>query len=64
MKRTIEVVISANGETRAETKGFRGGDCREASQFLERALGERSQEALKSEFYEVATNDQSINEGS
>jgi hypothetical protein len=35
---TIEVVISPQGETRVETKGFTGGSCRQASQFLEHAL--------------------------
>ena len=35
----IEIVISPQGETRSQTKGFTGSSCRQASQFLEQALG-------------------------
>jgi hypothetical protein len=34
----IEVIVSAKGESRVDTKGFIGSTCREASQFLERPL--------------------------
>jgi hypothetical protein len=54
----IEVVISPQGETRIETKGFTGSSCRQASQFLEQALGTASNETLTAGFYqeEPATN--------
>jgi Protein of unknown function (DUF2997) len=50
--RIIEVIISPQGETRIETKGFSGSSCQLASQFLEEALGARQMEQLTSEFYQ------------
>jgi hypothetical protein len=51
MTKTIEIVISPSGQTRVETKGFAGNECREASEFLETALGRCSSEQLTAEFY-------------
>ncbi len=39
MSRVIEVIVSTQGQTRVETKGFSGSRCREASRFIEQALG-------------------------
>ncbi|MEJ7636435.1 MAG: DUF2997 domain-containing protein [Singulisphaera sp.] len=33
-------------------KGFSGGECRDASRFVETALGQRTAEQLKGEFYQ------------
>ena len=52
MKRTIEITVSPTGETKVETKGFSGGECRDASRFVEQALGRRTAEQLKGEFYQ------------
>ena len=54
----IEVVITPQGETRVETKGFTGSSCRQASQFLEQALGTVANEQFTAEFYqqEAASN--------
>ena len=52
MTRIIEIVISPDGQTRLETKGFGGQSCRDASQFLEQALGVRTSEQLTAEFHE------------
>lgn len=49
--KTIEIIVSPEGETKLETKGFAGVECQEASRFLERALGKRTQEQLTSEFH-------------
>ena len=49
--KTIEIIVSPKGETRVETKGFAGGECREASKFVEEALGKRGLERMTSEFY-------------
>ena len=38
MPRIIEVIVSPTGETTIHTKGFVGGDCLEASKFLESAF--------------------------
>ena len=49
--KTIEIVVSPNGETSVQTMGFVGNECREASKFMEDALGNRGQERMTSEFY-------------
>jgi hypothetical protein len=48
----IEITVSPQGETKVETRGFSGGACREASRFVELALGTRSAEQLTPEFYQ------------
>ena len=52
MKRIIEITVSPTGETKVETKGFSGGECRDASRFVEQALGQRTVEQLTGEFYQ------------
>ena len=49
--KTIEITVSTNGETQVETKGFTGNECREASKFVESALGNAAGEMLKPEFH-------------
>jgi hypothetical protein len=51
VNKTIEITVGPTGETKVETKGFTGGDCRIASQFVEQALGKQTSEQLTSEFY-------------
>ena len=58
----IEVVISPQGESRLETKGFAGSSCRQASKFLEQALGATASEQLTAEFYAGQTNREEIKE--
>jgi hypothetical protein len=50
--KTIEITVGPKGETKVETKGFAGPGCREASLFVEQALGTRSAEALTAEFHQ------------
>ena len=52
MNETIEVIVASNGETSVETKGFAGAECRDASRFIERALGQRTGEKLTAEFHQ------------
>jgi hypothetical protein len=52
MSRTIEVIVSPQGESRVETKGFAGASCQAASQFLEQALGVRTNAKLTTEYYQ------------
>ena len=47
----IEIVISPTGESTVQTHGYSGPSCREASQFIEAALGTPQDEQLTSEFY-------------
>lgn len=56
MPRVIEVVVSPTGETTVQTKGFVGGDCVQASRFLEDALGETTTNRLTPEFYDGITH--------
>jgi hypothetical protein len=60
MKKIIRVIVGPRGETRVETKGFSGGECREASRFIEQALGQRVDEQLTPEFHREQPADQWI----
>ena len=64
MNRLIEVVISPQGAARVETKGFTGSSCREASGFIEAALGHRASESLTSEFHRASVVQQNANQRS
>jgi hypothetical protein len=59
MSKTIEIVVSPTGQTQVQTKGFVGSQCRQASQFIEQALGKRTQEQLTAEFHQQAGQQQS-----
>ena len=56
--KTIEIVVSPTGETQVETKGFSGSECRDASRFIEEALGKCTGETLTGEFYVETSVDQ------
>lgn len=58
--RIIEIIVSPKGETTLRTQGFAGPACREASQFIERALGQPTSETLTTEFHQAAVSDQVI----
>jgi len=60
----IEITIDSKGQSRVETRGFTGGECREASKFIEQALGQRTGEKLTSEFYQGQTADQQLKQSS
>ncbi len=49
--KTITIIVSPTGETSLETKGFAGAECREASRFVEEALGKRQSEQLTGAFH-------------
>ena len=57
--RTIEITVKPDGSTSLETKGFSGNGCRAASEFIEQALGTRTQEQLTAEFHQQASQQQS-----
>jgi hypothetical protein len=54
MKTTIEIIVTAKGETTVTTAGFTGASCRDASKFIEQALGQRTGEQLTAEFHQTA----------
>ena len=51
----IEIIVSPKGEATVTTKGFAGSSCREASKFVEQALGQQTSERLTAEFHQPAT---------
>jgi hypothetical protein len=56
----IEITVDSKGESKVETRGFTGGECREASRFVEQALGQRTDEKLTAEFHENQSTDQQL----
>ncbi|WP_417379062.1 DUF2997 domain-containing protein [Gimesia sp.] len=48
----IDIIISTVGQSRIETHGFTGSRCKDASRFLEAALGKVSSEKLTAEYHQ------------
>jgi hypothetical protein len=64
MTRIIEVIVSPTGQLKIETKGFAGSSCRDASRFLEEALGVKTEDRPTAEFYAQSVEErQSAQEG-
>ena len=61
--KTIEIIVSSDGQSRVETKGFVGAECRDASRLIEQALGQQSNEVLTSDFYVASHERQRLREG-
>jgi hypothetical protein len=57
VSKIIELTISPSGETKLETKGFGGQSCRDASKFLEEALGVKTSEQPTAEYYREAESE-------
>ena len=49
----IEITVGPDGSTTVQTRGFTGPSCREASRFIERALGKATGEQLTAEYYQT-----------
>jgi hypothetical protein len=62
--KTIEITVSPQGQTKVETKGFSGSECREASRFLELALGRITGETLTAEFHQNQSVHQQLKQSS
>jgi hypothetical protein len=60
MAKIIEVLISPTGETTVQTKGFAGSKCRQASGWLEKALGIVSSDRNTTEFHQAAETEQHV----
>lgn len=58
--KTIDIIVAPDGQTRVETRGFIGSACRDASRFIEQALGQPTGETLKAEFYQTAATEQQV----
>ena len=62
--KTIEITVDPQGQSRVETRGFSGGECREASRFVEQALGRRTSEALTAEYHRAQTEQNDLRQSS
>ena len=62
--KTIEITVDRDGRVTVETKGFAGGQCREASRFVEEALGRRTSERLTGEFHQPQDGRQDLRQSS
>jgi hypothetical protein len=60
LPRIVEVVVSPQGEATVQTKGYAGGDCLQASKFLEQALGVVTAEHKTNEFFQPASAEQHV----
>ena len=60
MSRTIEIIVTPNGQSQVQTKGFTGSSCRQASGFIEQALGQRTSEQMTAEYYQQASQSQTL----
>ena len=60
--KTIEIIVSPQGETRLETKGFAGASCQDASRFIESALGEKLSDRPTAERYQVSAGQEQDSE--
>lgn len=58
MAKVIEVVVSATGEITMQTKGYSGGECQQASKWLEQTLGVVTKDRKTAEFFQTETAQQ------
>ena len=56
----VEITVDSKGQSKVETRGFTGGECREASKFIEQALGQRTDEKLTADFYQAQSSEQQL----
>ena len=60
MTKTIEIIVSPTGQTKIETKGFSGSACRDASRFLEEALGIKTEDLPTAELYSEPAEERQV----
>ena len=60
MTKIIEIIVLPTGQTKIETKGFTGSSCRDASRFLEHAIGFKTEERTTAEFHLQPIDQQQI----
>ncbi len=62
MTPTIAITVDPEGRARVETLGYAGPACREASRYLERALGLRARETLTAAFHQQESTREHLGE--
>ncbi|WP_254510226.1 DUF2997 domain-containing protein [Anatilimnocola floriformis] len=63
MTKIIEVTVLPSGETKLETQGFAGTECRDASRCFEQALGVSGQQKFTAEYHQQLRSTQQLREG-
>ena len=65
MSQRIVIKVAPNGETEVRTEGFTGSSCQKASQFIERALGQKQTEQLTQDYFKTSidSGNQQLNQG-
>ena len=58
--RTIEITVDPQGSVSVKTNGFTGSSCKDASRFIEQALGTSGRESLLPEFYNQASTGEQL----
>ena len=53
MTKTIEIIVTPDGKTTVQTRGFVGSSCQDASRFIEQALGKSISEDRTAEFHQT-----------
>ena len=56
----IEIIIHPDGSVSVEAHGYEGPDCKEATRFIERALGNVQQRKHKPEYYRRAARQNTL----
>ena len=63
MDKKIIITVSPTGETVVQTTGYTGPACKDASRFIEEALGEKTAERLTPEYHQPATRQNHTKQG-
>jgi hypothetical protein len=63
MPRQIILDVSPEGTPTITTKGYQGKGCKDASRFLEEALGTKATERLTPEYHQPEKNDNHNRQG-
>jgi Protein of unknown function (DUF2997) len=63
MDKKIIITVSPTGETTVQTTGYTGPACKDASRFIEEALGEKTAERLTPEYHQPAKRQNHTNQG-
>ena len=61
--KTIEITVHSEGGVSVKTKGFTGSSCKDASRFIEQALGQSSHETLVPEYFQQTGTSNQIQQG-
>ena len=54
--KTITLIIAPDGKTKVEAHGFTGSSCTDATKFIETALGRKTEQQFKPEYFTITNN--------